>query len=128
MGLGPKWSKCSDRVSSSAQPVRDGNPNKFRFKLVRRLDFPKGGGKVSVVEINYPDCFNHKGNKILVYADGSILDGRLKAKCLDPHFLDNETSPIARFEPTELGWILALSLAKIMSGESTFEDLPYDGN
>lgn len=108
--------------STTIDPPRDGNPNKYRFTLVRRLDFPKFNGRVSVVEVNYPDCFNHKGNKIMVYADSQILDKGLNGDCLDPHFLKIGESPVARFEPTETGWILAISLAKIMCGESTIDD------
>jgi len=123
MGLHIGFSNGSSEIiySAGSEPQRDGNPNKYRFWLVRRLDFPKASGKVSVVEINYPDCFNHKGNKILVYNDSCILDAGLKSQCLDPHFLDDKGSPIARFEPTETGWILALSLAKLIA-ESSVED------
>ena len=125
MGLGIGFSSGDDgciTYSTTTTPARDGNPNKYRFELVRRLDFPKADRKVSVVEINYPDCFNYKGNKILVYADSAVLDEGLKSKCLDPHFLNNETSPVARFEPTEIGWILALSLAKMVAGVA-YEDV-----
>lgn len=96
--------------------INDGNPNKYKFKLNRRADF----GKVVVVEINYPDCKNHNGNKILVYEDSAILDRGLKDNCLDPHFLKIGNSPIARFEPSETGWIYAISFARIISGKSEY--------
>lgn len=99
------------------EPPRDGNPNKYRFKVKRRLDF----GKACVVEVNYPDCRNHKGNKILVYDDKKILDRGVKANCLDPHFLEIGNSPVARFEPTETGWIFAITFAKVLGGVSTYE-------
>jgi len=80
LGLGIGFSSGDDgciTYSTTTTPARDGNPNKYRFELVRRLDFPKADRKVSVVEINYPDCFNYKGNKILVYAD-SAIEGLLR--------------------------------------------------
>ena len=98
-------------VNLGSSVVSDGNPDKYRFGVKRRLDF----GNVAVVEINYPDCRNHNGNKILVFEDKSILDHGIKAKCLDPHFLKIGESPVARFEPTETGWIYALSFAKMIS-------------
>lgn len=99
--------------------TNDGNPDKYKFSVKRRLDF----GNVAVVEINYPGCRNHDGNKILVYEDKSILDRGIKAKCLDPHFLKIGNSPVARFEPTETGWIYAISFAKMLIGKSSYEDV-----
>ncbi len=65
-----------------------------------------------VVFINYKDVTNYEGNKILVYKDCTIR--KLKQQeLIDPHFAENKTlfSPIARFEPTDAGWVLAKSTA-----------------
>lgn len=98
-----------------AGKTNDGNPDKYNFHIKRRLDI----GKVVVVEINYPDCRNHNGNKILVYDDKEIFERGVKSKCLDPHFLKIGNSPVARFEPSETGWIYAISFAKLLTGQTT---------
>jgi len=112
VGFKKMFSDDLPSYSWGGTPVNDGYPDKYSFKVKRRLDF----GKVAVVEANYPDCFNHGGNKILVYEDKSILDRGVKSKCLDPHFLKIGNSPVARFEPSETGWIYAISFAKMISG------------
>lgn len=59
-----------------------------------------------VLKLHYPDCTNFEGIKIVVYPGKfKSLDER------DPHFSEEENSPIARFRPTELGWKLACKLA-----------------
>lgn len=117
MGLKFGFSDDLPSYSWGGQSVNDGNPDKYRFTVKRRLDFDK----VAVVEVNYPDCFNHGGNKILVYEDKSILDRSIRGKCLDPHFLKIGNSPVARFEPSETGWIYAISFAKMISGKSQYK-------
>lgn len=92
-------------------PNRDGNPNKYRFKVVR---FQQVGRKAVVVLLNYPDCYNYSGNKICVYDDASKWLKLRQDKCIDPHFLEASYSPVARFEPTERGWKLALQFAKLL--------------
>ena len=100
------------------EPVRDGNPNKYRFTVKRKLDV----GDACVVEMNYQDCFNHDGNKILVYANKDIFKNGLKARCLDPHFLAIGESPVARFEPSEMGWKYAVSFARVLA-RGSYEDV-----
>lgn len=56
--------------------------------------------------INYPAATNFEGNKILL----TNFDPREKTGILDPHFRE-KTGIIARFEPTEFGWILACQTA-----------------
>ena len=64
------------------------------------------------VEVNYPGCANYEGNKILVYYKVKPADIS-NAKEIDPHFSNtNAIKPIARFEPTEYGKLLALHLVK----------------
>jgi len=112
IGMSRGSSNCgSTSTAALRQPVRDGNPNKYRFNVKRR----KNIGNACVAEINYPDCDNHDGDKILVYSDANILDMGLEALCLDPHFLHVGNSPVARFEPTEIGWKYAISFAKMIA-------------
>lgn len=63
--------------------------------------------------INYPDCTNYEGNKILCFAGCTLLD-LYNQKDIDPHFSENTSkfSPFARFIPTEAGWRLATELIK----------------
>lgn len=77
------------------------NPNNYKIKRAEEI------GKYLVVEINYPDCTNYEGNKIIVYK--TTLDKLLKQEKIDPHFSDNNKyiQPIARFVPTEDGWEMA---------------------
>lgn len=83
---------------ASKKTKRDGNPNKYN--IARFEQFYQG----LAVEINYPDCYNHKGNKILVYDDAEKFWKLHNNKCIDPHFLEESYSPVARFEPTTKGW------------------------
>ncbi|ARB14434.1 hypothetical protein Ccr5_gp214c [Caulobacter phage Ccr5] len=87
-----------------------GDPDPARWKLIRGQEV----GRCTVVEIMYPDALNYEGRKILVY-EARSLDEVIHANkgWLDPHFSDdpNVKGPIARFEPTERGWAMALACA-----------------
>ena len=82
-------------------PLPNPNPNPGNFRIIRsHYEAP-----FLIVEVQYPDCTNYEGRKILVYQD--ITLNQLKAQgTIDPHFSNNKQyySPKARFEPTEWGW------------------------
>lgn len=61
-----------------------------------------------VSKINYPNCTNYEGNKILVT---SFYPGHKSS--LDPHFCPN-SGIIARFEPTDEGFENALNFAELI--------------
>ena len=84
-----------------------GNPNPHRFRV---LEVQKCG-KAVVVKVNYPDCLNYEGNKILVFDSYDKFDILRTCGTLDPHFVADENSPVARFEPTLRGWQLATQVA-----------------
>lgn len=88
------------------------NPDPSNFTVSRQAKV----GKFLVLKVNYPDCKNYEGDKILVYENVDI-DGLQKQGTLDPHFSNNKNyhSPIARFEPTERGWMWATALATWLS-------------
>lgn len=81
------------------------NPDPKNFKIVK-FDQIKN---YLVVMVNYPDCTNYEGNKILIYY-GCTMKDLLKQGTIDPHFSENQDflSPIARFEPTPRGWTHAM--------------------
>lgn len=90
------------------------NPNPKNFKINR---FEQINGYV-LAEITYPDCKNYEGRKILLFKAASMSKIILNNfGIIDPHFdnAKNVISPIARFEPTQDGWNMALKLIKELS-------------
>lgn len=77
------------------------NPHPNNYTILRS-DFVNG---YLIIEIQYHDCINFEGRKIMVFKCESILE-LTKQKMIDPHFSDHSQllSPIARFRPTEEGW------------------------
>lgn len=100
--------------SSSPYATQGSCPNPKRFVVTR--SHARNGFVIALV--NYPDATNFEGHKILVYRAASIddviahNDGEL-----DPHFSDNGSlSPLARFEPTEVGLKMAIALVGSVAG------------
>lgn len=93
--------KYVDREVTKIVKVPLPNPDPKNFKIIKSNKI----GTYLVVMVNYPDCTNYEGNKILIYYNCSI-DDLLKQGSIDPHFSENKKffSPIARFEPTDRGW------------------------
>jgi hypothetical protein len=85
------------------------NPDASNYEIIKH----KYVNNYLILMINYPDCINYEGNKILVF-ENCTLEQLKEQKLIDPHFCDNEEffSPIARFEPTDRGWNMALKLCK----------------
>ena len=67
-----------------------------------------------ILKVNYPDCRNYEGNKILVFANTTLAALRKQQK-IDPHFSENKEyiSPVARFSPTDQGWQMACKFCEI---------------
>lgn len=108
MGVG-RWSKCPISSSSysdyyNSTPTNPGNPNPKRYNFLHVETI----GKMLIVKIQYPDCSNYEGVKILVYKDVT-LESLINQKEIDPHFTDNKSyiSPVARFVPSPEGMELA---------------------
>lgn len=77
------------------------NPKNFKFKKINEMT------PYTIVWVNYPDCVNYEGDKIMVFENMTVED-IANAKVIDPHFCDGDhISPIARFEPTAKGWEMA---------------------
>lgn len=95
--------------SSREQSVPCGNnrlqptdPNPQKFEITKYWCM----GEFVVLMVNYPNCTNYEGNKILVFKNIKLSTIRSWSS-LDPHFLDDGQSPIARFKPDGEGWELA---------------------
>lgn len=86
------------------------NPNPEQFEILRT----HVEGNYMVVELRYIGCTNYEGRKILLF-DSETLESIESAKRLDPHFCDSPhcISPIARFLPTDSGWQMAVTNAKL---------------
>lgn len=106
MGIGPGY-KCKSSGWTGSASI--GNPNPKNYKIIKAEEV---NGNL-VIMINYPDCTNYEGNKILVYRH-TRLTTIVNMVDIDPHFSENKLGPIARFEPTQLGWIMAIRLAHTM--------------
>lgn len=105
MGISILGRNSSDRYLGCCQTPSDlPNPDPANYKINHHRQL----GRMLLVDINYPDCTNYEGRKILVY-DGVTIEQLRKQKLIDPHFSENEkyTSPVARFEPTDRGWKMA---------------------
>lgn len=104
-GSSAKYPPTSKQVIEVVQ----GNPRPDNYQIIDTLTI----GNYVIAEIRYPDCDNYEGRKILVYEG---IDGRglREQKLIDPHFSDDKPyrSPIARFEPTKRGWLMALAFVK----------------
>lgn len=87
------------------------NPKHFEIINYRMV------GKYLVLKVRYPDCTNYEGVKIMVYEDTNIIEiQKVNKGAIDPHFGVNPDfiSPIARFEPTDRGWEMAIKFCKSM--------------
>jgi len=91
--------------------VVDNNPNPFKYKIEKVLEH---GGYLLLL-INYPDCTNYEGNKILLFKD-CTLAALEKQSGIDPHFSSDIRyhSPIARFEPTSFGWMMGVNMMEVL--------------
>lgn len=90
------------------------NPDPFNWIILESCQF----GDYLAVKIQYPNCTNYEGQKILVFK--STISEIRKQKKIDPHFgEDNLIYPIARFQPTHEGWTDALQYAESKHGFAT---------
>lgn len=91
--------------------IQPPNPNPFKFKILATEQF----GDYCVVEATYEGCTTYSGHKTLVYKDrAAFIRSRTE---LDPHFLENTLSPIARFPGGFGGWRNAQKFAQMKMSE-----------
>lgn len=96
--------------SFDSENKSNNNPNPTKFRVLRE----KRINNFIILKLNYPDCSNYEGNKILLFKDCSLLDIVNQKEGIDPHFSDNKEliSPIARFKPDDEGWSMAVFFAE----------------
>lgn len=84
-----------------------GNPNPTNYKIIDYIE----KNNYLLLKINYPDCKNYEGDKILLFKGIKLLD-IINQKTIDPHFSDNKQiyHPIARFVPNNQGWDMAMNI------------------
>jgi hypothetical protein len=97
--------KCVKFFSSNIRDDKTTNPDPSNFVIIKSERI----NDYLLILINYPDCTNYEGNKILVYDKLFAFSNITK---IDPHFFDQNDSPIARFEPTDRGWKMAISFVE----------------
>lgn len=109
MGCNPMKKNCPVSVVIE-RPAP--NPDPRRWRLVERRLVERNGRKATLLLVDYPDCSNFEGRKIMVY-EGDFTPGPV----LDPHFCEwpfHGQSPIARFPPTVRGGAIALRFAELL--------------
>lgn len=98
MGINIMHSFAGERTSPYASQVPDRNPDPERFNVERTYTV----GSYVCAMVDYVNCTNYEGKKILVFENSSDADIR-SAKSIDPHFMD-DGKIIARFRPDDEGW------------------------
>jgi hypothetical protein len=87
------------------------NPNPKDFEIKKLISIDE---KYTLVIVKYNGCATYNGEKIAIYkAHPNFI---LKADVLDPHFLENNLSPIARFPASVEGEHYAMQFLKMISG------------
>jgi hypothetical protein len=91
--------------------VTNPNPDPSKFNIITWVPVDK----YLVVCIEYPNCENYEGKKVLVYEDLTIEQLR-RFNTIDPHFSESTKfkSPIARFIPTTTGMDMAVKFCLAM--------------
>lgn len=96
--------------SSNSYKENPKNPNPFLYEIVKAKQL----GDLIIAQIKYIGCTNFEGNKILVFQGISLYEFK-KLVEIDPHFAV-DSKIIARFVPTEEGWLMAVGFALTWSG------------
>jgi hypothetical protein len=108
LGLGI-FKNCSSGYTIPAAPAP--NPDPSRFRVLKIWNYNHG----YVLKVEYLDATNFEGVKIMVYK-GKCPSG-LNFMKLDPHFSEDDLSPVARFRPDDEGITMARDLAASFKGE-----------
>ena len=88
------------------------DPSKYDMLNMRKV------GDYLILKIHYHDATNYEGVKILVFKGLNYAELLVKNyRVIDPHFMEykDKASPIARFEPTDEGWRMALEFCEMLN-------------
>jgi len=98
----------------NSQPQRQNSLDVYNFNITEWY----GQGIYLVVKVKYLNAKHYEGNKVLVY-EGVKIEELKKLIALDPHFSENKSkpTPIARFEPTDQGWVNAMKFCSMLHSE-----------
>ena len=107
LSIGRSLSWHDRSLSPTEQPSYSNglpNPDPSNFKIITEVRVRN----FTIFKINYPDCTNYEGDKIVVFENSDLPDVN---EMIDPHFCDKSDgpSPVARFEPTQRGWKMAIA-------------------
>ena len=108
MGLNFLGSSSNYDVDTGSKQV--GNTfSTTKFRIIKSEQL----GDNLLVMVQYPDCTNYEGNKILFYEDCTI-ERLLSQGSIDPHFSTGceHKSPVARFAPIDVWWSRAIKILK----------------
>lgn len=92
----------AESYAAPAPDPRNPDPGNYKVILVEEH------GNYLIVKLNYPNCTNFEGNKILVFSGVKLID-LMNQRLIDPHFFQDKkfASPVARFIPTPEGLNMA---------------------
>lgn len=87
----------------------DGNPNPANWNIIDKFFWKD----YLVLKVNYPNCTNYNGDKIIVFK-GIDIAGFYTSGRIDPHFSEN-SGIVARFAPGEDGMERAIAYVKSLN-------------
>ena len=97
-------------------PDISGNPDPQNFKIIKTKTIEQN----SLIYMNFPDCKNCEGDKILLINGMTAKEVR-KLKKIDPHFTEelniSEAFVVCRFHPSNIGWNLGVFMLKYLAGK-----------
>lgn len=97
----------------SRTPPTSNQPDPANYHVLRMAEV----GPFLLIELQYLDCTNYEGKKILVFRGVTPVQ-LMNQRLIDPHFSNSDkyASPIARFVPTDEGWEMAEKFCKTFGG------------
>ena len=95
---------------SSLNNYQSPNPDPRTFKVVEEAPY----GNYLMAVIAYPGRTTYNGRKVMVFKGIRSLRGR---ETIDPHLLETEDAPIARFTGDVKGVMRAMMFMKMMDEE-----------
>lgn len=104
------------RCQSSPYAAPESNPNPCSFTIIKECVIVKGNNEFLILKVNYPDCKNFEGDKIMVYFGFNSSERLLKQSKgkLDPHFSKEHTSPVMRFNPA-MEWTTIIDIVNTLN-------------